>query len=602
MSVHRGVRRQSLADAAWTVEAAGPSPDARATGGPWPALVPGCVHLDLIRAGVIEHPNHGRAELDALWIGETDWRYETTFALASAPEPGDLVEIVAHGLDTIARVTLNDVPIIDAANMHVVHRADVGPLLRPTDNRLTVRFVGPRRFVDACRDERGARPVNGDWGQFQYIRKAACNFGWDWGPQVPTVGIWRPFVLETWRGARLGFVQANVVRADARRASVDVVIGVRRAVDAPAAHVRVTLTAPDGRRFVGIATAEAITTIRLDVPAPERWWPRDLGAPTLHDLRVDLIVGDEIVDDATRRIGLRTATLDTTPDARGRRFTICVNDRPVFARGANWIPDSLFPTEMTPARYRERLEQARAAGMNMIRVWGGGFYEDDVFYDLCDELGLLVWQDFMFACATYPEEPPYPALVEAEVDAQVRRLASHPAIVLWCGGNENFVAYESWGWKDQLAPGQTWGRRYWLEWIPERVRALDPARPYWPDSPYSGTPSRHPNDPDHGDRHTWDARGTGYRAITPRFVSEFGHQAPPCLPTLVEALGAVPPDPDDAALVHRQRSWGGNASQYGDLGETFAAPWDFASWHFLAQLAQARAITIGVEWARANRP
>ncbi|HLO40934.1 MAG TPA: hypothetical protein VK176_07925 [Phycisphaerales bacterium] len=298
---------------------------------------------------------------------------------------------------------------------------------------------------------------------------------------------------------------------------------------------------------------------------------------------------------------------------------------PIFAMGANWIPNGLFPSDRTPQKVRPLLEAARDCGMNMIRVWGGGRYEPDWFYELCAELGLMVWQDFMFACACYPEEEPLRSLIIDEARAQTTRLARHPAIVLWCGGNENHWAYQSWGFKEKLdkldQPGKTWGRTYWQSLLPAIVREHDPSRPYWPDSPWSFEESTHPNDASRGDRHSWDVPfwdhwSGGYQKIIPRFCSEFGQQSPSNHATLKEA-GLLPADGESLAssdtswssslmgraLAQRQRGPGGNQRWYDEpLDALFHRPTDFDQWHFAAQLLQARALRTAIEWHRACAP
>lgn len=318
---------------------------------------------------------------------------------------------------------------------------------------------------------------------------------------------------------------------------------------------------------------------------------------------VELVEGESVLDRRERSIGLRSVELDRTPDAQGEAFTIRVNGRPIWCRGANWIPMGSFPRSEPRERIARWIDAAIDAELNMLRVWGGGLYESEDFYELCDERGMLVWQDFMFACATYPEERPYPELVEAEARHQVSRLASHPSVVLWCGGNENVLAWWSWGWRERLAEGQSWGKRYWLELLPTIVAELDPTRPYWPDSPFSGSMEIHPNDPDRGDRHTWDAKVEGYRTLVPRFCSEFGQQSPPSIGTLREALGGAFGAIGDPELARRQRAWGGDAFQTEPaLRERFRDPRSLEEWIFALQVLQARAYAIAFEWMRSNAP
>jgi beta-mannosidase len=310
------------------------------------------------------------------------------------------------------------------------------------------------------------------------------------------------------------------------------------------------------------------------------------------------------LDSWRRRIGFRSVRLDTTPDAHGTPFTVVVNDTPIFVRGVNWIPDDALPTRVTRARYAERLDQAVQANVNFVRVWGGGRYESDDFYDLADELGLLVGQDFLFACAAYPEEEPIAGEVAAEAAEQIVRLAAHPSLVLWTGNNENIWGFHDWDWQEPLA-GRSWGAGYYFEVLPQLVARLDPTRPYWPGSPWSGSPDRHPNDPAHGTTHIWDVWNTDdyvkYREYVPRFVAEFGYQAPPAYATLRRALRDDPLAPDSPGMAHHQKAIDGDAKLRRGLEAHLPPPRDFDDWHYLTQVNQARAITLGVEHFRSHR-
>ena len=569
-----------------------------------PAKVPGCIHADLLRAGLIEDPNIGFHETESAWVGQTDWEYRCTFSVPDALREHERVDLVCAGLDTIATITLNGVIVGTAANMFHPHRFDVRAALKSGENELVVTIRSPLAHICNEEAQRGKRPVNGDWAPYPYIRKMACNFGWDWGPKVPTVGIWRDIGLHAWSGTRIASVRPLVRRENDERWRVHVHVALEHANSSqPATELRaVAAVGTDTKANAPIPPGASEVMIPLCVSRPRLWWPRGHGDQPLYPLDVRLTgAGPDVTDQWSGRIGFREVRLNTDPDRMGSQFTLEVNGRPVFCRGANWIPTGLFPSEIAPACYRQRVEQAVAANMNMLRVWGGGLYEDAAFYNACDNLGVLVWQDFMFACATYPEEEPYGALVEAEARHNIARLSAHPSVVLWCGGNECIWAYESWGFKERLRPGQTWGRAFYLELLPRLMTELDPTRPYWPNSPYSGSPDIHPLDPDHGNRHTWETRTEGYRESVPRFVSEFGHQSPPDIATLREVLPADELAIDSAAMQHRQRATGGNARQYTEpLGEWFTSPQTFADWHYLAQLLQARAVGLGIEWWRAH--
>ncbi len=546
---------------------------------PVPATVPGCVHTDLLAAGLIPDPYDGDNEAKLGWIGESGWSYETTFAWTD--EGASNVDLVCEGLDTVATVTLNGVRLGQTANMHRSYRLPATEALREGENRLTVEFESPLRYAERNRELVGDRP-HAYQHPINQIRKMACNFGWDWGPTLITAGIWRPIGLDTWSQARLASVRPVV--------SVDGTVVVRadleRAGDQP---LLLTATVAGVRASV---TVEQDVELSLTVPDPKVWWPHGHGDQPLYKLDVTLstLDGTEL-DRWTRRIGFRSVALDTSADAHGSAYTLAVNDVPLFVRGTNWIPDDCFPSRITRERYEQRLRQARDAGVTYLRVWGGGIYESDDFYDVADELGLLVGQDFAFACSAYPEEQPLHDEVVAEARENVVRLSAHPSLVTWTGNNECLWGHADWGWEDKLG-GRTWGEGYYLGVLPSIVAELDPSRPYWPGSPYSGSMDRHPNDPDHGTTHQWDVWWkdddyAGYRASVPRFVSEFGFQGPPNWPTL--------------RYGYHQKAVGGDGKIARALAAYLPDPADEDDRHWLTQLNQARAIGLAVEHYRSYR-
>lgn len=612
--------RRSTLHEGWTVERIGGSaePPESLPDGPIAAAVPGVVHSDLVRDGVIPHPDQGDGEAAQRWAGRSDWRYARSLTEADLPADGgedDVFELVFDSIDTVGTVRLGDQVLGEVENQFHPHRFRLDPDVLHAASPLIVDLIAPMDELDRRVERFGDRPVNADgaWGVYSYLRKAACSFGWDWGPMCPSLGLPGEVRVERWNTARIDAVRPSITVCNDRLAIVDVTVDLvrdDRCGAGPALGVRLSLTAPDGRRFEATVEAgpgESVATGRMEIPEPARWWPRGLGGQPLHDLRVTLMDGDRVLDLATRRVGLRIVALDTGRDPEGSRFRVVVNGEAVFCKGANWIPDGLFPGTASDDRVRARLAQAFEAGFNMIRVWGGGTYESDAFHDACDELGLMVWQDFMFACATYPEEAPYPALVDREARYQVSRLASHPAIVLWCGGNENVLAWRNWGWRERMDPAQTWGRAYFTELLPGIVAELDPSRPYLPDSPWSGSVEADPNDPDHGDRHTWDLKVEEVRELVPRFVSEFGHQAPPTRRSIEEAIGAeaLAGETPEAleAFAGRQRGWGGDQAQYDRwLDEWFGPAPDLDGRLWRMQLLQARATTFAYEWLRLGQP
>ncbi|MFF5178966.1 glycoside hydrolase family 2 protein [Micromonospora sp. NPDC000316] len=591
--------RQALHDG-WTLRAAlgAQVPDAVA-GRAVPATMPGCVHTDLLDAGLIPDPYLDDNELALAWIGRTDWVYQTTFV----HQPGDdeRVDLVCAGLDTVATVTLNGVEVGRTENMHRGYRFDVRSLLRDGENDLVVAFDSAYRYAEAQRERLGDRP-NAYPEPFHFIRKMACNFGWDWGPTLVTAGIWQDIGLHAWSTARLATVRP-LVTLDGRDGRVELHVEVERAADVP---LTVHATVADAHAEVVVPAGQRTAVLTLTVREPALWWPRGYGEQTRYPLEVTVHAPDgDTLDTWSHLIGFRSVRLDATPDEHGTPFALSVNDVPVFVRGVNWIPDDVFPDRVTRDRLAQRFDQATGANINLLRVWGGGRYESADFYDLADERGLLVQQDFLFACAAYPEEEPFGSEVAAEAAEQVTRLAPYPSLVLWCGNNENIWGWHDWGWQQELA-GRTWGRGYYLDVLPRIVGALDPTRPYWPGSPWSGSEEIHPNDPTHGTTHIWDVWNTDdytkYREYVPRFVAEFGYQAPPAYATLRRALSDEPLAQDSPGMAHHQKAADGDAKLQRGLDAHLPVPVDFDDWHYLTQLNQARAIQLGVEHFRSHRP
>ncbi|MBL0886623.1 glycoside hydrolase family 2 protein [Myceligenerans sp. I2] len=642
-------------DNGWTVRCVdGPLPghlaEALAAGGPGvAATVPGTVHTDLLAAGLIDDPYLDDNERLLAWIGRCDWEYRTTFARPAGAAGHDRHELAFDGLDTVAAVALNGVEVGRTANQHRSYRFDVTELLRDGDNELTVRFASPVRHADAQALELGQRPqVNHH--PFNAIRKAACNFGWDWGIDAATAGIWRPVRLESWSTARLAAVRA-LPGADLSGAGpiglLDVHVDVERA-DGPTAEqgleVGVTVRGPDGRRgaascgsAVTVEPGQRSAVVRLRVPDAELWWPRGYGDQPLYDVEVVLGVARKpsgtaggagagpagspdpvpadlpahaarvpaALDRWNGRTGFRNVALDMTPDDDGTSFTVLVNDRPIWVKGANWIPDDTFFHRVDRARYARRLGQAELANLNLLRVWGGGLYESGDFYAECDERGILVWQDFAFACAAYSEAEPLRGEVEAEARDAVTRLAPHPSLVLWNGSNENIWGYHDWGWKLRL-DGRTWGLGYYTDLLPRVVAELDGTRPYTPSSPWSGSLGVHPNDPDHGSMHSWELWNQldwpHYRDTVPRFMAEFGWQAPPAWSTLRRSVGDVPLTPESPGMQVHQKAMEGNKKLTAGLVPHVPLPDDMDDWHWAMQWNQAVAVRTAVEHLRSWAP
>ncbi|MGW5731807.1 MULTISPECIES: glycoside hydrolase family 2 protein [Streptomyces] len=566
-----------------------------------PAQVPGCVHTDLLAAGRIPDPFLNQNERQVDWIGRTDWTYDTV--LGPRDTPHERTDLVFDGLDTVAEITLGGTVIGRTRNMHRGYRFDITRRLPQAntgaETPLSVHFTSAYTEAEAVRVSLGDRP-NSYPEPFQFIRKMACSFGWDWGPTLVTAGMWRPVRLEHWSTARLAQVRP-LVTVDGTTGRAELRIEVERTRSGP-----LTARAHIGEHTATVTFEGDSATLTVEVPDVDLWWPRGYGEQILHETQLQLLdEAGQSLDRWERKLGFRTVTLDTTPDEHGTGFTLAVNGERLFARGVNWIPDDVFPSRVTPERYRTRLTQAADAGIDLIRIWGGGIYEADAFYDLCDELGLMVWQDFLFACAAYPEEQPLRSEIEAEARENVTRLMPHPSLVLWNGNNENLWGFRDWQWEEQLA-GESWGEGYYLGLLPRIVAETDPTRPYWAGSPWSGTWDHHPNDPRHGTTHSWEVWNrtdyTDYLDTVPRFVAEFGWQAPPAHTTVRRALPGEQLRPDSPGMLHHQKADDGNGKLNRGLEHHFALPDDFDRWHYLTQVNQARAIATGIEHWRSHWP
>ncbi|SDP16576.1 beta-mannosidase [Nakamurella panacisegetis] len=564
-----------------------------------PATVPGCVHTDLLAAGLIPDPYLDENEVALDWIGRQQWRYRTTFDWA--PDGHEHHDLVFDGLDTIATVFLNGVEIASTANQHRTYRVPVAGRLLAGSNELEVLFGSAWAYAEDWRDRLGDLP--GPYAApYNFIRKMACNFGWDWGPGLVTAGIWKPVALESWSTARLSAVRP-VITVDGGDGRIDVVVDlepdtvdmVEMRVTAAIAGISASMVVPRGATSVSIP---------LTVPEVELWWPHDLGPQPLYDLHVELSAGGSPLDERTQRIGFRTITVDTSPDEIGSAFTIVVNGIPIFVRGANWIPDDCFPSRVTAERLAARIDQAIAANVNLLRVWGGGIFESDDFYRLCDEHGVLVWQDFLFACAAYPEEEPFRSEVIQEARDNVTRLMPHASLALFNGANENIWGYQDWGWQSRIGD-RTWGAGYYTDLLPAVVAELDPARFYYPGSPYSGSLDQPANLDSHGLRHIWDVWNevdyTTYASYVPRFAAEFGYQAPPTYTTLRRAISDRPLRPDSPGMRHHQKADDGNLKLARGAAAHLPTTADFDDWLYLMYVQQAEAVRFGVEHLRSHR-
>lgn len=572
-----------------------------------PAAVPGTVHTDLLAAGAVGDPYLDANEAQQAWIGQSDWRYTASFEWSPRTARTDLV---FEGLDTVATVRLNGQPILHAENMHRSYRVDAGPLLAEGTNHLTVDFTSAVREADRRSLEYGARP-HANHHPYNSLRKMACSFGWDWGPDTATAGIWRPVRLEEWSTARLAEVRP-VARVEGSDGLVEVHLQVERDSDEP---LLVTATVGGASSQAELPRGATAAVLALRVPDVDLWWPRGHGDAALYGLSVELRAADSAgtapLDSWSRRIGFRTVALSMPDDDAGTGFGIEINGKPVFVKGANWIPDDAFPHRVGRDRYARRIEQAVGAGLNLLRVWGGGIYESEDFYSLCDEHGLMTWQDFLFACAAYSEDEPLRSEIDAEAREAVVRLAAHPSLIVLNGNNENLWGYTDWNWQF-LLDGKSWGAEYYYRLLPDIVAELAPHVLYTPGSPFTPTrngdfdPSIEPNDPSKGTMHIWDLWNEKdylhYRDYRPRFVAEFGWQGPPVWATLTRAVGDDPLTPESPGMISHQKATEGNTKLTRGLLPHIRVPDEIHDWHWAMQLNQANAVRTGIEWFRSLAP
>jgi beta-mannosidase len=572
-----------------------------------PARVPGGVHTDLLALGLIPDPFVGDNEKRVQWVAENDWEYRRSFLVSQDLLAEEKVFLVCDGLDTLAEVFLNGRRIASTANMFRTWRWEVKSFLWEGENEILISFDSP---VQYCRSREKVKPLNPVSQAIPggpHLRKAPCQFGWDWGPMLPPVGIWKDLRLEGYSTARLEDIHLRQ-RHEQGKVFVSAKLVIERWRDMPIKAV-LTVDSPDGKQIAPLTERiDGIqATLQMEIPDPQLWWPVDLGDQPLYQVNLKLEDLDHhLLDTRSYQLGLRTIELRQEPDEWGKSFQFVVNGVPIFAKGSNWIPADSFPTRLTEEHLEHLISSATASHQNMLRVWGGGIYEDERFYDLCDRYGVLVWQEFAFACSIYPlDEPDFVENIHHEAVDNLRRLRHRTCLALWCGNNEMEQGWADWGWnKPHLQDLKAAYDRFFHHTLPAWVAEEDPDRSYWPSSASSGVPFENPNGQEMGDSHYWDVwHGrkpfTAYRTNIPRFQSEFGFQSLPPMETV--KTYAAPEDWNMTSYImeHHQRSWNGNGLMIAQMTDTFRMPKDFPSLVYLSMVLQAEGIRYGVEhWRR----
>ncbi len=572
-----------------------------------PGKVPGSVHLDLLALSRIPDPFVADNEKRVQWVAETDWEYTRSFEVDPQLFAEPQIYLVCDGLDTLAEVRLNGRLVAATDNMFRQYRWDVKNLLLPGENDISVSFCSPVRFAaERIKQKYLISPAQSIPGG-TYLRKAACQFGWDWGPKLPPVGIWKDIRLEGYHEGRISDVDLRQIHADGR-VRLRALVAVERFGPSPL-EASLRVTGPDGQVWhARLPVQDGAANLDVEIENPQLWWPNGYGAQPLYQAEIAVESGGEVLDLRSYQVGLRKLELRQEPDQWGRSFTFVVNDVPIFAKGSNWIPAETFHTRITDLNLDGLISAAAITHHNMLRVWGGGYYEDERFYDLCDRYGILVWQDFMFSCGVYPlDDPEFLDNIYEETTQAIRRLRHRACLALWCGNNEMDMGWVEWGWDSlKMRRLKSAYKQFFYQTLPEICAREDPDHPYWPSSPSSGSPLDHPNGQSQGDAHYWQVwHGrkpfSAYKTQYPRFMSEFGFQSLPPLETI--RTFAAPEDWDLTSHVmeHHQRSPVGNALILAQMTSRFHIPLDFPSTVYLSMVLQAEGIRSGVEHWRRNK-
>jgi beta-mannosidase len=578
------------------------------------AEVPGCVHTDLINAGLIDDPFYRDNEEKVMWIGESDWDYSRTFNLDADFLAAKKILLSAKGLDTLAEIYLNEQKIASTNNMYREWEFDVKEYLKEGENKIKIHFNSPLPYLKQ-KDEEFHIPAwsvgdhrlhGGGW-----LRKQPSNFGWDWGPMLVTMGIWKDIELIALDKARIEAVQ--IEQNHLENGDVDLSIDLEcEKIAAENLTVEIDFSLAGKKEYHNKFEIEGEKAkIDFEVENPEIWWPNGMGEQPLYNLEITIYDSNgQYLDKNQKKIGLRTLELITETDEWGESFKFRANGEDFFAKGANWIPADAFVSRVKREDYRELLESAAAANMNMLRVWGGGLYETDDFYEICDQLGLTVWQDFVFACGTYPSfDDDFMENVKVEAEDNVKRIRHHASLALWCGNNEieQGIAAEEWDSEKITMPWDDY-KKLFDELLPEIVADHNPQTDYWPGSPHTPQGDRNDyNNPDSGDAHLWDVwHGLKpfewYRSCEHRFNSEFGFQSFPEPKTSYGYTEKEDRNITSYVMEHHQRSGIGNSVIMHYMLQWFRLPVGFENTIWTSQILQGLGIKYAVENWRRNMP
>ncbi len=591
------------------------------------ASVPGNVHTDLMQCGLIDDPFYRMNELDVQWIDKVDWEYRVQFEIDEKLNYYDQLDLVFEGLDTYATVYLNESVILNADNMFREWRVDVKSVLEVGTNTLRIYFHSPitkdlPKLINLGYDLPAVsdQSIAGGLGNKRlsiFARKAGYHYGWDWGPRFITSGIWRSVILEAWNTARIESLHLITQEVTTDIARIQAIFEIQAQQATNADLCLEVNNVPHLKKSVQLEAGFNKIEIPFEIKDPQLWWTNGIGESCLYLIKGKLEVDSFLLDIVEQKFGIRTLRVVQEKDQRGTSFYLELNGVPIFAKGANYIPNDNFLSRVTAEKYRHIVKSAANANMNMLRVWGGGIYENDLFYDLCDEYGILIWQDFMFACAMYPADHAFIANVKQEAIQQVKRLRNHPCLALWCGNNEIDMGWshelgDPWGWKKNFTPEQIqflWNeyQRLFHQILPELVAQYAPGTFYWPSSPQAGLDERSTYQSTSGDMHYWGVwHGLhpfeDFKKYIGRFISEYGFQSFPELKS-VKAY-TIPDDWDiySDVMKSHQRSPVGNQRIKNYMEQYYQVPDSFANFLYVGQVLQAEGIKYAIEAHRRQKP
>jgi len=587
--------------------------------------VPGSVHIGLLENNIIEDPYYRLNEHDVQWVDKKNWEFKTSFEVNSSILKNEFVELEFVGLDTYADIYLNEENILSTNNMFINWKVDCKDYLKIGNNELKIVFKSPINeglekrdklpyLLPGAENDQSELGGLGDKKVCVFTRKAQYHFGWDWGPRLVSIGIWRDIKLNYWNKARIEDLYIEQINIDSNQANL-------------IAHIKINSSLiqqidfnfkVDGNnledRKLKLKKGLNKLSIPLNITNPELWWTNGLGNQKLYSIEAQLTINNTTISSSKLDIGLRTLELIREKDDSGRTFKFKLNGRAVFMKGANYIPQDIFLSRVDSSQYEHLIKSAAQANFNMLRVWGGGIYEKELFYDLCDKYGILVWQDFMFACAMYPGNPEFLENVSKEARKNIIRLRNHPSIALWCGDNEILSAWNRWGWKENVLENQgkekvdiIWNAYDTLfhNILPSIVKELDPKTEYWSSSPSSGIGELENHKS--GDMHYWGVWWakepfSEYKNNIGRFMSEYGFQSFPEMKTINKYTKPEDHDINSEVMKSHQRSSIGNVTILEYMNRDYKKPKDFPMFVYVNHLLQAEGIKTAIEAHRRSMP